>query len=49
MTVMQMLTYASSQSNAGGSMWYGNVKSVQELAKNAFDAINNEWAFAPMP
>jgi len=45
MTVTQMLTYAGSQSNVGGSVWYANVKSMQELAKSAFDAINNEVAF----
>ena len=44
MTVSQTLAYAASQSNAGGSLWYGNVKSTQELAKDVFDAINNEWA-----
>ncbi len=47
MTVSQMLAYAASQSNAGGSFWYANVKSIQELAKNAFDGINNQWVFAP--
>ncbi|PYV57032.1 MAG: hypothetical protein DMG97_18435 [Acidobacteria bacterium] len=47
LTVSQILAYAASQSNAGGSMWYGNVKSVQQLAKNTFDAINNQAAFAP--
>jgi hypothetical protein len=47
MTVNQMLTYAASQSNVGGTTWYGNVKATQELAKNAFDAINNNWTFAP--
>lgn len=47
MTILQMLTYAASQSNAGGSIWYGNVTSLQELAKNAFDAINSGTAFAP--
>jgi DNA replication protein DnaC len=31
---------------AGGSTWYGNVKSVQQLAKDAFDAINNQVAFS---
>jgi len=46
LTVSQMLAYAASQSNAGGSTWYGNVKATQELAKNAFDAINNQLAFA---
>lgn len=45
MTVSQMLVYAASQSNAGGSIWYGNVKSVQQLAKDAFDAIINQVAF----
>jgi hypothetical protein len=47
LTVSQMLAYAASQSNAGGSNWYGQVKAVQELAKDAFDAINNQVAFAP--
>ena len=44
MTVSQILAYAAGQSNAGGSLWYGNVKTTQELAKDVFDAINNEWA-----
>jgi hypothetical protein len=47
LTVAQMLTYAAGQSNAGGSVWYGNVKATQGLAKDAFDAINNQVAFAP--
>jgi hypothetical protein len=46
LTVSQMLTYAASQSNVGGTVWYGQVKATQELAKNAFDAINNQVAFA---
>ncbi len=46
-TVLEMLTYAASQSNIGGKLWYGNVKSTQELAKDAFDAINNQKVFAP--
>ena len=46
-TVQQMLTYAAGQSNVGGSAWYGQVKSTQELAKDAFDAIDNEKVFAP--
>jgi len=46
MTVAAMLVYAAGQSNVGGSMWYGNIKADQEDAKNAFDAINNEVAFA---
>jgi hypothetical protein len=47
LTVRQMLSYAASQSNVGGSAWYGNVKATQEKAKDAFDAINNEWVFSP--
>jgi len=47
LTVSQMLAYAAGQSNVGGSMWYGNVKAMQELAKDAFDAINNQRAFSP--
>ncbi len=46
-TVSQMLIYAASQSNVGGSNWYGQVKATQELAKDAFDAINNQVAFSP--
>ncbi|MBI5951934.1 MAG: VWA domain-containing protein [Chloroflexi bacterium] len=46
-TVLQMLAYAASKSNNGGTTWYGNVKAVQEKAKNAFDAINNNWVFPP--
>lgn len=44
MTVNQLLTHAAAQSNAGGSIWYGNVKAIQEAAKNTFDAINNSRA-----
>ena len=47
LTVSQMLAYAASQSNTGGVLWYGNVKATQELAKDAFDAVNNQVAFAP--
>ncbi len=46
-TVMELLTYAASQSNVGGSMWYGNIKTKQELVKDTFDAINNQKVFAP--
>jgi hypothetical protein len=46
LTVSQLLAYAASQSNVGGTTWYGNVKATQELAKNTFDAINNQVAFA---
>jgi hypothetical protein len=47
LTVLQLLTYAASQSNAGGSAWYGQVKATQGLAKDTFDAINNHVAFSP--
>jgi hypothetical protein len=46
LTVSQMLAYAASLSNVGGSIWYGQVKAVQEKAKDAFDAINNQVAFS---
>jgi len=45
LTVNAILSYAASQSNVGGAVWYGQVKATQELAKNAFDAINNQVAF----
>jgi hypothetical protein len=44
MTVLQMLAYASSQSDAGGITWYGQNKTIQGLAKDVFDAINNQAA-----
>ncbi|TME58846.1 MAG: hypothetical protein E6I58_00990 [Chloroflexi bacterium] len=47
MTVLQMITYAAGQSTAGGSTWYANVKATQGLAKDAFDAINNQLVFGP--
>jgi hypothetical protein len=47
LSIMDMLAYAAAQSNAGGSMWYGNVPSMQGLARDAFDAINDERVFAP--
>jgi len=47
LTVLGILSYAASQSNVGGTTWYGNVKATQVLAKDAFDAINNQVAFSP--
>jgi len=44
LTVLQMLSYAASQSNAGGINWYGQNKTIQGLAKDVFDAINNQAA-----
>jgi hypothetical protein len=40
-----LLRYGAGQSNVGGTTWYGNVKASQVLAKNVFDAINNQAAF----
>jgi hypothetical protein len=45
LSVFDILTYAGSQSNVGGSVWYAQVKATQVLAKNVFDAINNRVAF----
>jgi len=45
LTVSQLLSFAASQSNVGGSVWYGNIKATQELAKDTFDAINRQQAF----
>jgi hypothetical protein len=45
LTVLQILSYAAGKSNTGGSNWYGQVKATQGLAKDTFDAINNEVAF----
>lgn len=39
-----MLSAAAARSNDGGSKWYGNVKTTQELAKDAFEAVNSELA-----
>jgi hypothetical protein len=47
LTVSQILAYAAGQSDVGGVTWYSNVKSTQELAKDTFDAINNQVAFGP--
>jgi hypothetical protein len=47
LTVLQMLLYENNVSNIGGTVWYGQVKATQVLAKDAFDAINNGVAFAP--
>lgn len=47
-TVNALLTYAASRSNLGGTQWYGQVKNgsnSQELAKDTFDAINNNVTF----
>jgi len=46
-SVLQLLADASNASTSGGSMWYGNVRSTQELAKDAFEALNSERVFDP--
>jgi hypothetical protein len=46
-TISQMLSSAASKSNVGGTAWYAQVKATQQLAKDAFDAVNNQVAFAP--
>ena len=45
LTVLELLAFAANQSSAGGASWYGQVKAVQELAKDTFDAINNAVAW----
>lgn len=44
LTVLQLLQFQNGVSNAGGTTWYGQNKIIQEFAKSAFDAINNEVA-----
>jgi hypothetical protein len=54
-TVLSMLNYAASQAapasgaNPLAIPWYGQVKATQEMAKNAFAAINTNVAFACGP
>jgi hypothetical protein len=43
-TVSALLSFAASQSNSGGSTWYGQNKTIQGLAKDTFDEINNQVA-----
>ena len=45
LSVSALLASAASQSNIGGSTWYANVKATQVMAKDVFDAINNQVAF----
>jgi hypothetical protein len=33
--------------SSGRSIWYGQVKATQGLAKDTFDAINNQVASGP--
>lgn len=43
--VSELLTSAADNSDLGGIFWYSNDKATQELAKDTFDAINNQKAF----
>jgi virginiamycin B lyase len=47
-SVMNMLLYQNTAdpSADAGANWYGQVKATQVLAKDAFDAINNQVAFS---
>ena len=47
MTVLQILTAAAAQFNAGTGSWFGQNKALQVCAKDVFDAINNQVAFSP--
>lgn len=46
LTVLQMLAYQNTADPAvdAGANWYGQVKATQVMAKDAFDAINNQVA-----
>jgi hypothetical protein len=46
LSVFQMLVHAAAHSDLGGTTWYGNIKATQVLAKDAFDAVNNQVAFS---
>jgi hypothetical protein len=46
LTALQMLQYASSQF-ASATSWYGQNKTTQGLAKDAFDALDNNLLFSP--
>lgn len=41
-SIYEMLNISSSYSNPGGTTWYGNIKSIQDLAMETFNAINNQ-------
>ncbi len=49
MTVLQMLAYQNTADPLAdaGAVWYGQVKATQVLAKDAFDAINNQVVYGP--
>ena len=45
MTVSQLLTSVSGNSNAGGTTWYGGDATSQGAARDVFAALNNKAAF----
>jgi hypothetical protein len=49
LTIQQMLAYQNTADPAAdaGANWYNQLKATQVLAKDAFDAINNQVVFAP--
>ncbi len=47
LTVAQALGYAASQSDAGGTTWYGNGKATQVMAKDVFQAISSQAVSSP--
>jgi hypothetical protein len=49
LTVQQMLDYQNTSDPLvdSGAVWYGNTKPLQVLAKDAFDAINNQVVTGP--
>jgi hypothetical protein len=46
LTIGQMLTVAAGQSSVGGGTWYGQSKSLRQLAIDAFNSINNQVALS---
>jgi hypothetical protein len=47
MKISGLLTYAGSQSNAGGTTWYTQNLTLQGLAKGTVDATNNQYVYDP--
>src|SRR5262249_26810176 len=46
-SIFDLLDCAANQSNAGGSIWYGQNKGLQTTAAAMFDAINNSHVSPP--
>jgi hypothetical protein len=47
LTISQMLSSVSSQFQASTGTWYGGNQTTTGLARDAFAAMNSQWAFAP--